>query len=356
MQSTEVICARSLISHALIFSCGDHIMSGTMFNDVYDVCELGGIIMDELALPALLALSYTSKGQYLRVHAYIRLKLTLILAPFGISLTCLMDHLRLTDALVIGSVAFKAVAPAAAKIIPKQLDIVVCKNELFVLKDWLCIRCNYTLNPLSIHQQQRLPPVKSVVSLARHTHDQKKVVNLLVVDTIGDTYKTLFYATNTAYMNAITPWGLFTPYRSLLSQGKVAHNHILNTMALEKASLSLRARLQEASLFSEIAIRMQGFEVIPINPFPHLYYRCFCVDRTACPLIVRNTNDSHCSFIRVFSNLEFRALESGSFEIPIHNPRFPMVIWRLADIEGGSAGLAFLLREVPARLLVLDLM
>jgi hypothetical protein len=331
-------------------------MSGKTFNDVYGVFELGGIIMDQLALPALLALSYASKGQYIQVHAYIRFKLTLILAPFGMSLNGLMDHLRLTDALVIGSVAFKAVAPATAPITSKQLDIIVCKNELFALKDWLRTRCNYVLNPLSIHQQQRLPPVKSVVSLARHTDDQKKVVNLLVVDTIGDTYKTLFYATNTAYMNAITPWGLFTPYRSLLSQGKVAHNHILNTMALEKAPLSLRARLQEASLFSEIGIRLQGFEVIPINLFPHLYYRCFCVDRTACPLIIRNTNDSHGSFIRIFTNIEFRALQSGSFEIPLHNPRFPTVIWRLADIEGGSPGLAFLLREIPADLLILDLM
>jgi hypothetical protein len=324
--------------------------SARTFNDVYTVFELGSLIMDNLALPALLALSYTAKDKYFQVHWYTIFKITRLLLPFGIPTNRLIEHLRITNALVVGSIAFQAVAPAISHIPTDRLDILVIKNELFLFKDWLCYSCDYQLDTSSTSLLYQPSSIIHVVSLTRYINQQKRVINLLAVDTVANAYKTLFYAPNTALMNAITGCGLYTPYRSLLSQNKVAYNHVLNTMVMNSATETTKAQAYNDALLRDFEIRSQGVSFVPVDHHPHIYHQCSCTHHTACPRLIRFTNDSYGAFMHLFSKPEYYAAYYQPDEIPIKVPRLPTVIWRLAAVEGSSAGLAFLLRDLPINL------
>src|ERR1700694_2674249 len=224
------------------------------FNDVYSICELGSIIMDCLPLSALLALSFTSRAAYSQAHQYLRFKLGMILRPFGITMDDLIRHLRMTNSLVMGSIALKACAPKNHFIGSGHLDIVVPASDFRVLKDWITSTCGY------IHIQSY--PVRhelfsyighhSMQVFGRQIDGRRRTINLFGVRTQDDPYKLLFYSSNTALMNAITGRGLFTPYRSLLNQGKAAHNHVDNILIAGEVPRILRAPSIQATVLNEI--------------------------------------------------------------------------------------------------------
>ena len=324
-------------------------MTTKKFHDVYDTVELGSLIMDCLALPALLALSYTTKLMHAQVHRYLHMKLIVIFTSFGITADDIITHLRLTNSLIIGSIALRAVAPITYSISSSHLDILVPTTHLSFFKDWLTITCGYTqeLSPSICHEL--LFHVRHHQMFVHQIGGRKKVINVFGVQTIEDTYKMLFYSSNTSLMNAITGWGLFTPYRSLLNRGLVAHNHIENTLVVGEVLSTLRAQLFRAALLSEIRTRINGFLFIPTSQ--HLRLPCQCPNRSACPLRIRHTNDSFCTFLRIFTNAEWSALQSTIF-IPIDNPCLPLILWRLASEDDDSPGFSIRFMERLFRYLV----
>jgi hypothetical protein len=320
-------------------------MATKTFQDVSDINELGSMIMDLLALPALLALSYTSKTMHHQANQYLRRKLTLILSSFGINANQMIEHLRLTDALIVGSMALKAVASAALPISSCHLDILVPMHRLSVLNNWITIGCQYARNLNAPVETELQLQVRNRRSFVRHIHGQRKTINLYSVRTRGDTYKMLFSLSNTAWMNAISGWGLFTLYRSLLSEGKAALNHLDNTFAIRRFSPGRRTRLFRAAVISQIRTEMHGFIFIPPSPLSHSNYQCRCINKSACPQVIRSTNDSMCSIMRIYSDAEWTSLQSPTRVIPISNPRLPTIIWRLADMPNGSPGFSIKLTD-----------
>jgi hypothetical protein len=331
-------------------------MDRKSFNDIYHVVELGSMVMDFLPLSALLSLSYASKEIYVKAHFYTHHKLTAIFAPFGISFVTIINYLRLTNALVIGPVALKAVAPAILPVFTTQLDIVVPINGLVHFNTWLTLQGNYQCESRSNHHVQ-FPSVKQRLSFVRHTQEHKYVVNLLVVGARANAYQTLFHSFSTVYMNAISGSSLFTAYRSLLNHGKAAHNYIPNTMAMENNFSSTTLQLSKDSVVSQLKTMHCGFSFTePNHPFPRLPSQCRCTDRSACPLTLRNTNDKLCSMMQILTTSELDAIQTGSKAVPIDNPVLSTIIWRLGDVaEGGSPGYAFELNDGRARLIILDI-
>jgi hypothetical protein len=100
-------------------------MATASFNDVFNTFELASMIMDYLSVSALLAISYTTKRMYTQVHCYLHGKLGIIFAPFGTTTEDVLKNLRLTNSLIIGSIALKAVAPTTCSITSSHLDILV---------------------------------------------------------------------------------------------------------------------------------------------------------------------------------------------------------------------------------------
>jgi hypothetical protein len=312
------------------------IMTTKNFVYVYGIVELGTEIMKELAAPSLLALSYTSKSHYILVHQYLRYKLGRIMAQFDVTPNQILKLLRMTKAIVIGSVALQAVSPATLPITSSQLDIIIPVTELFMFEDWFKLSRQYKVVP-SVHHFRWLPPVVLFVSLGRCINQQKRVVNLIVVEKPAHAYQQMInYSPNTAEMNAITGVGLFMPYRSLLSQGLAAHNHVANIEGVQQSYPSVQIRVFKAAIISQLTMLLRGFAFIEGE---HWNYNCCCSDSSACPYQYRNTNDNYCAFMRILTDKEWSTLESdGQQALPIANPRIPMVIWRLADKLGGGRG------------------
>jgi hypothetical protein len=316
-------------------------MTAKDFSDVYGVEELGTEIMNLLAMPTLLALSYTSKQNFLQVHRYTRFKLGRILAPFDLSSNQLLRILRMTHSIVFGSIALKATAPASLPIFSNHLDIVVPASQLFMLESWLVLGRKYTCDS-SVQYHQRSPPVISVTSLARCIDQTKMVINLIAVQTPAHVYQIVCYSPNTAEMNVIAGQGLLLPYRSLLGQGKVVHNHVANIAGVQSAARFVQTRLFKAAVLSQITMEARGFAFVPQQQ--HVPIRCDCSHGAACPYRFRNPNDRHRSFMRLFTDSEWITLESdGPRALHIALPHLPSVIWRLADRKGGSQGLSIVM-------------
>jgi hypothetical protein len=328
-------------------------MTTKKFDDVFKVVELSSTIMDWLALPALLALSLTTQGNYHQVLDYMASKLATIVAPFGILYEDLIHHLRATESLLVGTIPLKAVAPACLPILTNTLEFVVPAKQLSCFKNWITIECDYVQDSQPCnHSPHPFGPVKYISSYSRTVHHHKMVVNVSVVNTIGNSYEVIFHSFHTAHMNAINGQGFFCAYPSLIADGKAVHNAITHTIALEETVTSARMRILRSAYISEATTRKDGFEFITPDRAQQCQDHCVCDYRSACPLTLRNTNDAWCMFLRTFTKAEVSAMQGRSQRFMVRNSRLPQIVWKLAEASSDSAGFAFELKEIDARTIV----
>jgi hypothetical protein len=302
------------------------------FETVYGIPELGTEVMDLLALPHLTALSYTSRMNYIRAQHYLRHKLARIYAPFGLTRDDVMRHLLFSEAFIVGSIALKAVAPATWPIVTNNIDVVVQAVARHVLERWLldhgyskCRKSNRTFSGYNA-------PFQCCHSYTKGGMD----VNLMVVDRRTEGYDLIFHASNTAGMNMLSPRGLFAAYRTLLNHQLVVPNNVSNMVSMRTVYRSVQLYQNWIDKASNSKAVSRGFTFLTPDPSPpHPSDCCLCPYVSACLLMVRNMNDSMCSYMRILGDAELQ-----SFSV-IHQKRRPTVIWRLADVEEGSQGFAF---------------
>jgi hypothetical protein len=318
------------------------------FDSVYRVAELSALIMDLLALPSLLALSYTTKTNYAHAHGYIRSKLARCLAPYGLCLNDIIQYLIFTDCHIIGSIALKAVAPAVFPIAANNLDIVVDELNLLVISQWL--KKNGYQREEYGHIANNFPHFNDCHSYALRIHGQEKVIKIHIVKTKYEAYEFIFRTSNTTGMNMITGNGLFTGYRNLLNQGLAVRSAVTRMGSISGPTT---LTTQEINLQSEIDVannlKAQSHGFTFSTPAPPLHIQggiCSCTLRSACPFTARNSNDSMCSFMRLFDDAGYEAIQSRQEKIPVTVRKVPLVTWRLPDAEGGTNGLVFDCRRV----------
>lgn len=301
------------------------------FETVYGIPELGTLIMDLLSLSHLVTLSYSSRTNYVRVQHYVRHKLATIFAPFGLTRDDIMLYLLFSESFIVGSVALKAVVPATWPISTNNIDIVVQAGSVHVLRAWLLDR-GYTKLKKSNHTFSGYDgPFHCCHSYARRS----MAVNLMVVGRQTQGYDLIFHASNTSGMNMLGPRGLFTAYRTLLNLRLAVSNHVANMVSMRNAHSSVRHHQNQVDSASYAKALSRGFTFVTPDPSPHPSEYCLCPYVSACPLTIRDMNDSMCSYMRILGNTEF-----NSFSVT-HQKRRPTVLWRLADAEQGSQGFAF---------------
>jgi hypothetical protein len=314
-----------------------------LLDSILNVPELSGLTMDELPLSALIALSFTSKENLIRVQDYMWSKLTIILTPFRLDAKRLMDHMLFTSSLIVGSIALKTVAPATLPIFTNSLDMVVQLTYVQFLEDWLTTRCGYKPTKPEFEIIDHGAAFKRCCSFTRRIDDRDMHVNLLCVNDRSQAYELVFYSSNTASMNIITPMGFFTAYRTLLNREEMVANHVCNMRAMDECQDKDHLSMIDEN--NNIKTQNRGFSLLPVRPSPHLYELCQCQHPSACPSTIRHTQDPMCSFLRLLVEGEYETVSVRRGRIPESDTRLPPVVWRLADVENGSQGFVFHLSE-----------
>ena len=312
-----------------------------LFDSVYSVAELADLIMDSLGLSALVALSYTSKLRYFRVQDYLRLKLTKIFASFQLGRDDLMTTLLSTRAFIIGSIALKAVTPAVMPITCDNLDIVVPLSETFTFEAWLTsISHGYEWTTPS---HTNCIPFLKCDSFFRIIDGQIMTVNLLIVSNEFQAHELLFYSSNTASMNMITHSSIFTAYPTLLDLKLVVQNHSINMIGMGPAALGHPAMVHQIKIDQDNnkKAEQRGFTLLPESTSHwNEYAACQCMHLSACPLTIRNMNDTMCSWLPLLTDREY-----ADERIKGPHQRVPPVIWRLADVGARVPGFSFCLTK-----------
>jgi hypothetical protein len=313
-------------------------MESTTFETVYNVPELGNLIMESLALTALIALSYTSRAIHGHVQQHMRSKLSLILAPFGIGRRDLMTQLRFAESFIIGSIALKAVAPSTWSITTNNIDIVVQCAQLTLLEDWLMVKCGYKRRSPNHTNSGYNAPFRFCYSYTRKIDQRDMYINLLAVRSRSEGYELIFHASNTTGMNMLSPRGLFTGYATLLNHRQVAHNQVTNMASMRTIYSVAERRQDRIDRANDRKAQSRGFEFVTLDPSPHPFDTCLrCPYVSACPLTIRNMNDSMCAYMRLVRDDE----TAGQSVLSPEGSRRPEVIWRLADVQGGRQGFAY---------------
>jgi hypothetical protein len=315
-------------------------MAMMTLDDLLQVAELMGLIMDELPLSALVALSFTSKAKLILVQDYMWSKLMSITSPFGLDATRLMEHLAMTSSVIVGSIALKAVAPAALQISTDNLDIAVPSGRIHVFDDWLTKRCGY--KPSKSVTESRKGILFCYTFICR-IDDRDMKVNILGVANRSQAHELAFYSSNTASMNMITSRGLFTAYRTLLNRKLMVANHVSNMVPMTR--YQVRERLSKIADSNNAKTQSRGFTLLNVQPIPHTYELCQCKHVSACPSTIRYTRDPMGSFLRLLDQAEYEAISVRGDPIPTYDTQLPPIFWRLADVELGSQGFAFHLSD-----------
>jgi hypothetical protein len=99
-------------------------------------------------------------------------------------------------------------------------------------------------------------------------------------------------------------------------------------------SASSRSHQQMMAEESILKTMSDGFAFVETEPSPHQHRTCHCEHRSVCPLTMRNSNDSMCSFMHVLTINEHVGINQGILRIPTVTPRLPNVIWCRADKRG----------------------
>jgi hypothetical protein len=305
----------------------------TTSENILAIAELGGLIMNRLALSALTALSFTSKTNYLHVQHYMSNKLKTIFGPFELPLHEVQWKLKQTDGIIIGSAALRAVAPAEFPVTIDSIEIVVLGHGLAAFEDWLTTSCGYRQKATNFDKNEHAC-TGLVQSCHSFVNDRDLEINVLVVETSNRLYEVVFHSSNTANMNMITCHGLFTAYRSLLNRGLAARNRVTNMLTMVIVSASSRHRQQMLGEEMCFKTMSDGFTFLQSDASPHPLHTCRCEQRSICPLTMRNTNDSMCSFMRVLRIEERVAVNAGTMNIPTINHRLPNIVWCRADKMG----------------------
>jgi hypothetical protein len=316
-------------------------------NHVMEIAEIAELIMDTLALPGLITLSSTSKTNYFHTQNYIRHKLSKIFAPFGLSRDFIMIHLLATKSFIIGPIALKAVAPAIMSINTPHLDIVVPCNYMEYFEDCLTQKFGYKK---MISPDKYGVVFKYSFSFTQQIDNQLRAIHLLAVGSQNDGYEAIFHMSNTANMNIISYSGLFSAHRTLLDQGLAVQNITTNMITMSNLHPHTRTRQSIIDSDNNSAIEKAGFHLIRQGIPAHWNENttCQCIHRSACPLVVRNTNDSMCSFMRLLSDTDYE----DAYIAP-RLRQLPTVIWRLADNSGrATPGFAFHLTNDKIKKLV----
>jgi hypothetical protein len=310
----------------------------TTFETIYDIPELGTLIMDSAALSALVALSFVNTAYFFRVHEYIRNKLHRILGPFGIQTDDIMEILQSTNAVVVGTIALQAVAPISLALTTRNIDIVVDRYLLPLMESWL-VDFGYQLKDSINVPTDYLVPYRNRRSFTRMFGTREMFVNLLLVEHSNQAHEFVFFATNTTFMNSITRNGLFNGYSSLLSQRLAVENHVHHMQGVRQFFDSNDVDLVTTTEDDKVKAEGRGFRFLLTNSVSHWPTTCRCIPRSACPLEPRHMNDFMSTSMSIFTDDETQHIRArapfGGIPISI---RHPVVIWKLAgtDCEGYS--------------------
>ena len=316
------------------------------FEKACNVTELGALFMDRLALSALIALSFTSRTNYMHVQDYMQSKMITIFGPFGLPFQEMYWLLLRADAIIVGSAALRAVAPTILPITVETLDFVVKSYELHFLVELLEYSHNYRrIEPSNHTVIEGISPFHSTRTYACSIHHQVKEINIFVTKGTSP-YEFIFHSSNTTEMNMITHDGLFTAYRSLLNRGLVARNHVTNMVNRGTIPNHVKATLQRKIDEDNAKAESQGFAFIHLTQYPHPLRSCQCPHRSACSARFRITTDSMTSQMRLLNSAEYNAVGNNRHLIPTQQAcMLPPVVWRLADVELGSQGFAYNMTE-----------
>jgi len=123
-----------------------------------------------------------------------------------------MHGLEFSDAIIVGTIALKAVASSMFPITSTNLDIVVEESAVGFFSDWLIRRGYHSKTPNCIFTEYAKPFQRSI-SCTRNFDDRDMDINLHVVKARCAAYELPFYFPNTT---VITSQGLFTGYSTLL--------------------------------------------------------------------------------------------------------------------------------------------
>lgn len=318
------------------------------FEAVYCVAELLAFIMDFLALPTIISLSFTTKLNYVRVQGHLRSKMAKCLAPFGLLLDDTLQHLIFTDGLIIGFIALEAVAPFVWSIATDSLDIVVEGLHFNLITNWFKSH-GYELN-------EATPTIPNPLlfgtchSFLRQFPNREMVINLFTVKTKYQEIEFVFHSSNTAGMNMITGEGLFVPYRSLLDLELAVRNDSTRMGSTDRSTIIPTNELQKLTQIDKnnnLKASSNGFTLIT----PNLHFPtniCYCTPLSTCSLKPRISTDKECSIIRLLQGDEYKAIQSNQ-KILISIPKVPLVNWKLTDGEGGSGGYVFDTRRLTEK-------
>jgi hypothetical protein len=310
----------------------------TTFETIYDIPELGTLIMDSVALSTLVALSFVNTAYFFRVHEYIRNKLHRIFGPFGIQTDDIMRILQSTNAVVVGTNALQAVAPFSFELTTQNIDIVVDRTSLPSMENWLVDSGYHRKDSIDIPTDYAVP-YRNRRSFMRMFGTREMFINLLLVEDGKQAYEFVFFATNTTFMNSITRNGLFSGYSSMLGQRLAVENHVHHMQGVRAVFDLNDVDLVTTTKDDKVKAEGWGFKFLLTNSDSHWTTTCECIPRSACPLEPRHMNDSMSASMRIFSDDEIQHIRARApFGGTPKSIRHPLVIWKLAgtDCEGYS--------------------
>ena len=309
------------------------------FNSIISVAELAGLVMDHMTLPALTAFSFTSKTNYVRVQDHSHRKLRRILSPLGFPAESVLATLSSASAIIVGSIALKAVSPIDPLIYADTLDIVVAKRHLPAIKAWLTQSFAFgqpTVSPLACTP---IPFIRC--HKYKRDFDGRQVgVNVYTVADQSAVYEFPFYSASTSTMNFITGSGVYTGYRTLLNR-----RFAIRSRSVRMAGFmigSIRGQIINDNLQLRKAQDRQ-FTFIEPTPASHSEDSCLCQFDSACPSTLRNTRDNMGAYLRLLNAQDRNAIADEGARIPRTGMRPPLVSWKLA--AGQEWGFAFQLTE-----------
>lgn len=295
----------------------------TPFEQVFWLAELGDSVMDALALPALIALAYTSRNVYIRVQLYLRSKMRLALVPFGLNRSELMQQIELAQSFIIGAIVLKMVAPAKLSITTNNIDVIVVTSHVRPLENWIRNQ-GFVQKLIGNHDiSGYFGPFQFCHSFGKQVQGSWVEINLLIVDSRSSAYQLVFHTSNTACMNILGPRGIWTGYRTLLTNQIAIQNHVTQLVSMNTMYRSAEQHQNYIHQQKNIKTQSRGF-IFPGAELYHPSNSCpNCLFLSACPLTIRKMNDRMCSYMPISSDGD---IQTDTCRIPIRRHHCPPLV------------------------------
>lgn len=305
------------------------------------------LIFNYLALSSLIKFAYLSKANHVWVLHYVKQKISNVVDTFGIPIEDLMTMLYKARAVIVGSVALKVVAPAVMPITPNGLDIVMEIGYETHFKRWLMRQHGYrrVLIPILTFPPST-PFIKYCFSFERDMGNNRfAVINLILVYRQGQVYEFAYHSPNTAMMNMLFPQGPFVAYRALLDDQKAVRNDSYRIRRLYGIDASAEQHQKIHNFLSNMKLERRGFTFVPRERIPHPINFCNCCPyKSACPLTIRDSNDTMCCFFPISYEDNLVTTIASSLTPSVILRRRPSLIWMLPDEFGRQKGFVQFLR------------